>query len=162
MQCVQTMPAIGVSNSNQFGLVRRVYIVLHVRFKTTRISPLYSCMHGLQTSWSLIQIFESTFILIIIYVSLLHPHTHSSSLCEYIPLTFLSCMHIYICTHTPHSASSASRTHTSPPPHTSPSLCHSGSSLSLTHACMCTNRFPSMCSQVSLAIFPHKPTDLYL
>ena len=93
------LPSVSQIQIN-FGLFD-VYIVFHVRFKTTRISTLYSCMHGLQTSWSLIQIFESTFILIIIYVSLLHPLTHSSSLCGYIQLTFLSCMHIYMHTHSP-------------------------------------------------------------
>jgi hypothetical protein len=93
------LPSVSQIQIN-FGLFD-MYIVLHVRFKTTCISALYSCMNGLQTSWSLIQIFESTFILIIIYMSLLHPLTHSSSLCGYIPLTFLLCMHIYMHTHSP-------------------------------------------------------------
>ena len=70
-----------------------VYTLQHARFQTTlRRSPLYSCMHGLQTSWSLIQIFEFNFTLIMTSSSLLHPH--SRLLFIIVPLTFSrACMH---------------------------------------------------------------------
>ena len=70
-----------------------VYIVQHTRFQTTpHISQLYSCMHGFQTSWSLIQIFEFNFTLIMTSPSLLHPHGHI--LFIIVPLTFSrACMH---------------------------------------------------------------------
>ena len=63
------------------------------RFQTTpHRSPLYSCMHGFQTSWSLIQIFEFYFTLIMTSPSLLHPHGHL--LFIIVPLTFSrACMH---------------------------------------------------------------------
>ena len=72
-----------------------VYIVYHARFQTTaRISQLYSCMHGFQTSWSLIQIFEFNFTLIMTSPILLHPH--SSLLFIIVPLTFSrACMHTH-------------------------------------------------------------------
>ena len=53
-----------------------VYTLQHARFQTTpRRSPLYSCTHEFQTSWSLIQIFEFNFTLIMTSHSLLHPHS---------------------------------------------------------------------------------------
>ena len=70
-----------------------VYTVQHAHFQTTpRISQLYSCMHGFQTSWSLIQIFEFNFTMIMTSPSLLHPHSHL--LFIIVPLTFSrACMH---------------------------------------------------------------------
>ena len=71
-----------------------VYTLQHARFQTTpRRSPLYSCMHGFQTSWSLIQIFEFNFTLIMTSPSLLHPHI--GLLFIIVPLTFSRA-----CTHT--------------------------------------------------------------
>ena len=72
-----------------------VYTVQHARFQTTpRISRLYPCMHGFQTSWSLIQIFEFNFTLIMTSPSLLHPH--SRRLFIIVPLTFSrACMHTH-------------------------------------------------------------------
>ena len=72
-----------------------VYTLQHARFQTTpRRSPLYSCMHGFQTSWSLIQIFEFNFTLIMTSPILLHPH--SSLLFIIVPLTFSrACMHTH-------------------------------------------------------------------
>ena len=71
-----------------------LYTVQHARFQTTpRISQLYSCMHGFQTSWSLIQIFEFNFTLLMTSPSLLHPHNR---LIFYNCTTnFLSCMHAH-------------------------------------------------------------------
>ena len=65
-----------------------VYTLQHARFQTTpRRSPLYSCMHGFQTSWSLIQIFEFNFTLIM---------TSPSLLFIIVPLTFSrACMHTH-------------------------------------------------------------------
>ena len=64
-----------------------VYTIQHARFQTTpHISQLYSCMHGFQTSWSLIQIFEFYFTLIMMTPSLLHPHSHLIFII--VPLTF--------------------------------------------------------------------------
>ena len=72
-----------------------VYTLQHARFQTTpRRSPLYSCMHGFQTSGSLIQIFEFNFTLIMTSPILLHPH--SSLLFIIVPLTFSrACMHTH-------------------------------------------------------------------
>ncbi len=72
-----------------------MYTIYHARFQTTpRISQLYSCMHGFQTSWSLIQIFEFNFTLIMTSPSLLHPH--SRLLFIVVPLTFSrACMHTH-------------------------------------------------------------------
>ena len=101
MQCGQTMPAIGVSNSNQFGLVRRVYSIACLIQNHTHISIIF--MHAWVTNImiSYSNIWIHFYIDYHLYVSLLHPHAHSSSLCEYIPLTFLSCMHIYMHIHSP-------------------------------------------------------------
>ena len=115
-----------------------VYTVQHTHFQTTpRISQLYSCMRGFQTSWSLIQIFEFNFTLIMTSPILLHPH--SSLLFIIVPLTFSrACMHTHY-----QSALSIARmqsfssgwypmkahTHTHPPLH------HIRHSLSLTRAC---------------------------
>ena len=64
-----------------------VYTLQHARFQTTpRRSPLYSCMHGFQTSGSLIQIFGLNFTLIMTSPILLHPQ--SSLLFIIVPLTF--------------------------------------------------------------------------
>ena len=50
MKCGQTMPTNGISNSNQFGLVRCVYgMACSIQNNTTHIS-IISCMHGFQTS----------------------------------------------------------------------------------------------------------------
>ena len=72
-----------------------VYTLQHACFQTTpRRSPLYSCMHGFQTPWSLIQIFEFNFTLIMTSPSLLHPH--SCLLFIIVPLTFSrACMHTH-------------------------------------------------------------------
>ena len=72
-----------------------MYTLQHARFQTTpRRSPLYSCMHGFQTSGSLIQIFEFNFTLIMTSPILLHPH--SSLLFIIVPLTFSrACMHTH-------------------------------------------------------------------
>ena len=62
--------------------------------KAHRRSPLYSCMHGFQTSGSLIQIFEFNFTLIMTSPSLLHPHI--GLLFIIVPLTFSrACMHTH-------------------------------------------------------------------
>ena len=72
-----------------------VYTLQHARFQTTpRRSPLYSCMHGFQTSRSLIKIFEFNFTLIMTSPSLLHPHI--GLLFIIVPLTFSrACMHTH-------------------------------------------------------------------
>ena len=72
-----------------------VYTLQHARFQTTpRRSPLYSCMHGFQTSWSLIQIVEFNFTLIMASPSLLHPHI--GLIFIIVPLTFsCACMHTH-------------------------------------------------------------------
>ena len=72
-----------------------VYTLQHARFQTTpRRSPLYSCMHGFQTSWSLIQIFEFNFTLIMTSPSPLHPHI--GLLFIILPLTLSrACMHTH-------------------------------------------------------------------
>src|SRR3954464_6594615 len=72
-----------------------VYTLQHALFQTTpHRSPLYSCMHGFQTSWSLIQIFEFNFMLIMTSPSLLHPHI--GLLFIIVPLTFSrACMHTH-------------------------------------------------------------------
>ena len=100
-----------------------VYTLQHARFQTTpHRSPLYSCMHGFQTSWSLIQIFEFTFTMIMTSPSLLHPHNRL--LFIIVPLTFCrACMH----THYQSALSIAhifffrSVSHQGTHPHTSPS-----------------------------------------
>ena len=115
-----------------------VYTLQHARFQTTpRRSPLFSCMHGFQTSWSLIQIFEFNFTLIMTSPCLLHPHSHL--LFIILPLTFSrACMHTHYqsalsITHMQSFSSGRSpmKAHT----HTHPPLPHTGHSLSLTHAC---------------------------
>ena len=115
-----------------------VYTLQHARFQTTpRISLLYSCMHGFQTSGSLIQIFEFNFTLIMTSPSLLHPHSHL--LFIIVPLTFSrACMHthyqsaLYIARIQYFSSGrSPMKAHT----HTHPPLHHIGHSLSLTRAC---------------------------
>ena len=72
-----------------------VYTLQHARLQTTPCrSPLYSCMHGFQTSGSLIQIFEFNFTLIMTSPSLLHPHI--GLLFIIVPLTFSrACMHTH-------------------------------------------------------------------
>ena len=72
-----------------------VYTVQHARFQTTPCIPqLYSRMHGFQTSWSLIQIFEFNFTLIMTSPSILHPH--SRLLFIIVLLTFSrACMHTH-------------------------------------------------------------------
>ena len=94
MQCGQTMSAISISIQTSLTLFN-VYTLQHARFQTTpRRSPLYSCMHGFQTSWSFIQIFEFNFTLIMTSPILLHPH--SSLLFIIVPLTFSrACMHTH-------------------------------------------------------------------
>ena len=68
------MSVIGISIQISLTLFN-VYTLQHARFQTTpRRSPLYSCMHGFQTSGSLIQIFEFNFTLIMTSPSLIHPH----------------------------------------------------------------------------------------
>ena len=115
-----------------------VYTLQHARFQTTpRRSPLYSCMHGFQTSWSLIQIFEFNFTLIMTSPSLLHPH--SRLLFIIVPLTFSrACMHTHYQStlsiarmQSFSSGRSPMKAHT----HTHPPLHHIGLSLSLTRAC---------------------------
>ena len=115
-----------------------VYTLQHARFQTTpRRSPLYSCMHGFQTSGSLIQIFEFNFTLIMTSPSLLHPH--SRLLFIIVPLTFSrACMHTHYqsalsIAHMQSFSSGRSpmKAHT----HTHPPLHHTGHSLSLTRAC---------------------------
>ena len=72
-----------------------VYTLQHARFQTTtHRSLLYSCMHGFQTSRSLIQIFEFNFTLIMTSPSLLHPHI--GLLFIIVPLTFSrACMNTH-------------------------------------------------------------------
>ena len=115
-----------------------VYTLQHARFQTTpRRSPLYSCMHGFQTSGSLIQIFEFNFTLIMTSPILLHPH--SSLLFIIVPLTFSrACMHTHYQTalsiahmQSFSSGRSPMKAHT----HTHPPHNHTGHSLSLTRAC---------------------------
>ena len=115
-----------------------MYTLQHARFQTTpRRSPLYSCMHGFQTSGSLIQIFEFNFTLIMTSPILLHPH--SSLLFIIVPLTFSrACMHTHYqsalsIAHMQSFSSGRSpmKAHT----HTHPPLHHTGHSLSLTRAC---------------------------
>ena len=115
-----------------------VYTLQHARFQTTpRRSPLYSCMHGFQTSGSLIQIFEFNFTLIMTSPILLHPH--SSLLFIIVPLTFSrACMHTHYQSalsiarmQSFSSGRSPMKAHT----HTHPPLHHIGHSLSLTRAC---------------------------
>ena len=115
----------------------------HARFQTTpRRSLLYSCMHGFQTSGSLIQIFEFNFTLIVTSPIQLFFYTHtvvSSILFIIVPLTFSrACMHTHY-----QSALSIARmqsfssgwspmkAHT----RTHPTLHHIRHSLSLTRAC---------------------------
>ena len=115
-----------------------VYTLQHARFQTTpRRSPLYSCMHGFQTSGSLIQIFEFNFTLIMTSPSLLHPHI--GLLFIIVPLTFSrACMHTHYQSalsiariQSFSSGRSPMKAHT----HTHPPLHHIGHSLSLMRAC---------------------------
>ena len=124
-----------------------VYRVQHARFQTTpRRSPLYSCMHGYQTSWSPIQIFEFNFTLIVTSPSLLHPH---SRLLFYSCTTnFLSCMHAHTVPvgiiHRTHAIFFfRSVSHEGTHPHTSPSPSYRAFFIS--HACMRNDRCSSMC-----------------
>ena len=123
-----------------------VYTVQHACFQTTpHISQLYSCIHGFQTSWSLIQIFEFNITLIMTSPSLLHPHI--GLLFIIVPLTFSrACMHTHYqsALSIAHMQSFSSgwspmKAHT----HTHPPLHHIGHSLSLT--CMRNDRCSSMC-----------------
>ena len=125
-----------------------VYTLQHAHFQTTpRRSPLYSCMHGFQTSGSLIQIFEFNFTLIMTSPILLHPH--SSLLFIIVPLTFSrACMHTHYqsalsIAHMQSFSSGRSpmkaHTHT----HTSPSPSYRAFFIS--YACMCNDRCSSMC-----------------
>ena len=143
-----------------------VYTLQHARFQTTpRRSPLYSCMHGFQTSGSLIQIFEFNFTLIMTSPILLHPH--SSLLFIIVPLTFSrACMHTHYqsalsIAHMQSFSSGRSpmKAHT----HTHPPLHHIGHSLSLT--CMRNNRCSSMCVCVCIArsfIVFHTNRSIYI
>ena len=113
------------------------YTVQHARFQTTpRISQLYSCMHGFQTSWSLIQIFEFNFTLIMISPSLLHPHSHL--LFIIVPLTFSrACMHTQyqLALSIAHMQSfSSGRSHMHAHTHTSPSPSYRAFFISHMHA----------------------------
>ena len=121
-----------------------VYTLQHARFQTTpRRSPLYSCMHGFQTSWSLIQIFEFNFRLIMTSASILHPHNRL--LFIIVPLTFSrACMHTHY-----QSALSIARmqsfffrsvSHEGTHPHTSPSPSYRAFFIS--HACMHNDDVP--------------------
>ena len=121
-----------------------VYTLQHARFQTTpHISQLYSCMHGFQTSWSLIQISEFNFTLIMTSPSLLHPH--SRLLFIIVPLTFShACMHTHYQLalsiarmQSFSSGRSPMKAHTN----THPPLHHIGHSLSLT--CMRNDRCSS-------------------
>ena len=123
-----------------------VYTLQHARFQTTpRKSPLYSCMHGFQTSWSLIQIFEFNFTLIMTSPSLLHPHI--GILFIIVPLTFSRAyMHTQYSRHYPSHTCNlflqvglpCRHTHT----HTSPSPSYWAFFIS--HACMRNDRCSSM------------------
>ena len=120
-------------------------ILQHARFQTTpRRSPLYSCMHGFQTSRSLIQIFEFNFTLIMTSPILLHPH--SSLLFIIVPLTFSrACMHtlpIGIIHRTHAIFFFRSVSHEGTHPHTSPSPSYRAFFIS--HACMCNDQCSSM------------------
>ena len=115
-----------------------VYTLQHARFQTTpRRSPLCSCMHGFQTSWSLIKMFEFNFTLIMTSASLLHPH--SRILFIIVQLAFSrSCMHTHYQStlsiarmQSFSSGRSPMKAHT----HTHPPLHHTRRSLSLTRAC---------------------------
>ena len=131
------MSAIGISNSNQSDLVQCVYITTCSFPNHTAQISVISCMHGFQTSGSLIQIFEFNFTLIMTSPSLLHPH--SRLLFIIVPLTFSrACMHTHYqsalsIAHMQSFSSGRSpmKAHT----HTHPPLHHIGHSLSLTRAC---------------------------
>ena len=123
-----------------------VYTLQHARFQTIpRRYPLYSCMHGFQTSGSLIQIFEFNFTLIMTSPSVLHPHSHL--LFIIVPLTFSrACMHTHYqsalsIAHMQSFSSGRSPMHAHT--HTPPPLHHIRHSLSLT--CMLNDRCSSMC-----------------
>ena len=116
-----------------------VYTVQHARFQTTpRISQLYSCMHGFQTSWSLIQIFEFNFTLIMTSPSLLRPH--SGLLFIIVPLTFSrACMHTHYqsalsIAHMQSFSSGRSPMHACTHTHTSPSPSYRAFFISHVHA----------------------------
>ena len=141
-QCLPSVSQIQISLT-----LFNVYTLEHARFQTTpRRSPLYSCMHGFQTSGSLIQIFEFNFTLIMTSPSLLHPH---SRLLFYNCTTiFLPCMHAHTVpvgiihrTHTIFFFRSVS--HEGTHPHTSPSPSYRAFFIS--HACMRNDRCSSMC-----------------
>ena len=141
-----------------------VYTLQHARFQTTpRISPLYSFLHGFQTSGSLIQIFEFNFTLIMTSHSLLHPHI--GLLFIIVPLTFSRpCMHT-------HYQSALSIAHMQSfssgrsPMHAQTNLPVSIISgiLYLSRACATIDVPLCVCvySQV-FQIFSHKPINLYI
>ena len=141
-----------------------VYTLQHARFQTTPCrSPLYSCMHGFQTSGSLIQIFEFNFTLIMTSPSLLHPH--SRLLFIIVPLTFSrACMHTHYqsalsIAHMQSFSSGRSpmKAHT----HTHPPLHHIGHSLSLTHACATIDVPLCVCVARSFIVF-HINRSIYI
>ena len=122
-----------------------VYTLQHACFQTTpRRSPLYSCMHGFQTSWSLIQIFKFNFTLIMASPGLLHQHI--GLLFIIVPLTFShACMHTHyqLALSIAHIQSFSSgrspmkvHTHTSPSP--------SYRAFFISHACMRNDRCSTM------------------
>ena len=143
-----------------------VYTLQHARLQTTpRRSPLYSCMHGFQTSGSLIQIFEFNFTLIMTSPILLHPH--SSLLFIIVPLTFSrACMHTHYQSalsiariQSFSSGRSPMKAHT----HTHPPLHHIGHSLSLMQACATIDVPLCMCVySYVFHSFPHKPINRYI
>ena len=140
-RCLPSVSLIQISQT-----LFNVYTIQHACFQTTtHISQLYSCMHGFQTSWSLIQIFEFNFTLIMTSPSLLHPHSHL--LFIIVPLTFSrACMHTHYqsalsIAHMQSFSSGRSPMHVHT--HTPPPLHHIGHSLSLT--CMRNDRCSSMC-----------------
>ena len=147
MQCGQTIPAISISNSNQSDLVQCVYITTcSFPNHTAQISVIF--MHAIfYTSWSLIQIFEFNFTLIMTAPSLLHPHI--GLLFIIVPLTYSrACMHTHYQSalsiahmRSFSSGRSPMKAHT----HTHPPLHHIGHSLSLMRACAMINVPLCMC-----------------
>ena len=161
----QMMCAIGISNSNQFDLVQCVYITTCSFPNHTRRSPLYSCMHGFQTSWSLIQIFEFNFTLVMTSPSILHPHI--GLLFIIVPLTFShACMHTHyqLALSIAHMQSfSSGRSPMKAHTHTHLPLHHIGHSLSLTRACAMIDVPLCMCVYCQVFhSFPHKSINRYI
>ena len=132
----QCLPSVSQIQTNL--TLFNVYTLQDAHFQTTpRICQLYSCMHGFQTSWSLIQIFEFNFTLIMTSPSLLHPHI--GVLFIIVPLTFsCACLHTHyqsaLSIAHMHSFSSG-RSPMKADTHTHPPLHHIRHSLSLTRAC---------------------------